>query len=160
MNVFDPEHGIDLGLRFYVCDELERRNMANAAGGNKDSLPILQLLCDFAEEKLARELVRRDPVEATCALRDLRDALSFLVKTDNPEFQRLYDDARAGMERLARASRTKLVRDYLRAPPEAAEELNRALVEFIQEGYWPEWQREYEAEVERFWAEQRCQRAS
>jgi hypothetical protein len=158
MSVF-TEFGIDLGLRFYVCDELERRNMANMAGGRKDSLPVFKLLCDFVEERLSREAAKRDPVEAMCGFRELRDALAFLV-TANPEFQRLYNDICAGMERLARAGRTRLVRDYLRAPPEKAEELNRMLVEFIQEGYWPEWQQEYEAEVKRFWAEQRCQRAS
>jgi hypothetical protein len=140
----------DLGLTFHACDLVEKRNLENWAGGNKDSLPILQLLCDFAEERLSREAAKRDPIEAVRGLRELRDALAFLVKTNNPEFQRMYDDTRKGMDRLGRAARTSIVRKFLSTnSPEEVEECMAGLIELISEGYWPGWQEEFEAEVER-----------
>ena len=114
-----------------------------------NSVPVLQLLVDFAAEKLDSAYASRDPMVIAHTLCDLHDALKYLVGA-HPEFEKLYNESTAGMARLARASRQRLVHDFLSTstPPEDLQTISETLAEIVQRGGWENWESEFDQAVE------------
>ena len=114
-----------------------------------NSVPVLQLLIDFAAEKLDRAHISRDPIVIARTLRDLHDALKYLAGA-HPEFEKLYNESVAGMASLARVSRQRLVHDFLSTstPPEDLHLISETLAEIIQRGGWENWENEFDQAVE------------
>jgi hypothetical protein len=100
--------------------------------------PILNLLVEFAEEKLCRAAVREDPRRAMDALCDLRSAVATLVGWGHKEFEPTLQQIDGELLFHAEACRHSLLMNYLDAKtPEKVAELHGMLLELAQTGYWP-----------------------
>jgi hypothetical protein len=147
----DDDLGIDLGFRTTAINSVEQRNLSLASRGKVPMpRPILSILNEFAEEKINRAARDGDSVKAMKALCELRHVLSDLVTVGHPEFKATIQKINAGMARLLRTGRTRLLQVYLDAKTsdEEARSIGATLVLIAESGAWPEFQYEFPRAVE------------
>ena len=155
MSSNDP--GFPINLRNDVCTSDEQTNLYNYArrrGRTTDvepGRPVLEILLEFTREKICRAAYHEhDFLKALKALNESRVVCEDLVRYGHPEFEAHVKAIKAGIARIGKAARTRLVREYL--DPKTSEEnvqlIQEALVQIIERGAWPEWETEYAAAVE------------
>jgi hypothetical protein len=110
-----------------------------------ESRPVLRIINEFMDEKIAKALKERDPLRAFEAMRDLRIVLSDLVKMGRKSFEPLLATADDGLDRAVKLMRDHLVNKYLDpdTPEEEAAQINETLVYIIEHGGWDNWRKEY-----------------
>jgi hypothetical protein len=92
----------------------------------------------------------RDPRVKMQGLRTLRNVFRILVEDGHTRWEPTLRDLETRMEGFGKACRTHLVRKFLTTnSPAEVKELTAVLTELIEQGYWPEWEIEFEAEVQR-----------
>jgi hypothetical protein len=122
--------------------------LAKAQVVSDNPADILAGLYECCQSQLRDDLCA-DPASVRMALGALRRAYEILIDEGYP-FEGLLSDLEAGLEKVARAARTIIVRRYLsKTSAEEVEEAGRVLMELIECGAWPNWQVELEAEVAR-----------
>jgi hypothetical protein len=92
------------------------------------------------------------PAIVARALGTLRGTYRILIGMGWHEdlYQSLLDDLEAGLNSVAVAARGKLLRQFLSpaSSPGEVEEACQGLVELIDGGYWPSWQRDFNSALE------------
>jgi hypothetical protein len=155
------DFGFHLGFRTDVINSVEQGNLYMSVSpeqarrsGIEPPRPLCNILNAFITEKI-NALVYTDLTEALRAASELREVLRSLVYgLKHPEFRRELERVEAQMNRIGRAGLEQLVHRALSAKqPEKVEEYRQLLNELINEGYWPNWQTEFEEMVDRYCAE-------
>jgi hypothetical protein len=145
----------DDGLKFKmaVCNAASLQWYRRTGTYQPPSRQILSLLSAFIEEKI-NAVVRVNSTEALRAAGELREVLRSLVHGfKHPELKPQLETLEAQMNRIGVMCRERLVRDFLSATqPEKVEELRQMIFELVEEGYWPEWETEFEEIVDRYCA--------
>jgi hypothetical protein len=99
-----------------------------------------------------RGLTHHNPVIVTRGLSTLRGTYRILIGIDHHTdlYAPLLDDLEAGLNSVAIAARGRLLRQFLSptSSPEQIELALQGLVELIDGGYWPNWQRDFNAALE------------
>jgi hypothetical protein len=112
--------------------------------------PVLSILEDYAHEKILR-VAQQNLLEALKALSELHYVMKMLVRRGHhPELKGTIKMLEAGWDRIAAASRQRLVDEFLSpaTAPDDVELIKEALVYLIEQGKWPDWKREFNAAVE------------
>src|SRR6516162_6734836 len=138
---------IKLGLDCLNSDEQTNRYRAMspkraARAGMEPGRPIFEILNEFIDEKMLR-VVKQDPLHALWALRDLRRTLRDLVHgVKHPELKPVLKTIEDTQDNIAKGWCQLLVERYrdLSTSPEELPGLNAALVECVENGWWPTWQ--------------------
>jgi hypothetical protein len=107
-------------------------------------------------EAAGDDLNSGDLIRFTKAMGALRRAFELLVD-QGFAFQPILADLEGKMDGLAKAGLQGLVRKYLSRGPQA-EQAGKALCELIEQGYWKNWQQEYDDLVDQYAAERRVGR--
>src|SRR6516164_8153583 len=115
------ELDIELGLRLGVLNAVEQRNLADYSNGVRRTgaepapTKVLELLLEFAEQKIQKATQEGHTLQGARALLDLECVLRDLVRFGHKEFEAILRRFDAGWARVLVAARTRLVRDYLAA---------------------------------------------
>jgi hypothetical protein len=145
----------DFPLHNSMNKALNEQNRARAfvprtPRAERASIKVLELLLDFAEEKIHKTMREGNSSLSLRACLELEDVLRSLILLGYREFEETMRQLDAAWARLLVATRIRLVRDYLDSstPDEEAEQIHTMLCEIISRGAWPNWQEEYEEAVQ------------
>jgi hypothetical protein len=146
---------INLALQSSVISSIEQQNLATFAKSRRRRTsiepprPVLEILHQFAIEQIATQ--EGDPAARSLSgLTELAYVLRTLLGLGHKEFRETLKLLDAGFDRIARASRERLVAAYLSpaTPPDEVREIQGALIAIIRAGGWPGWRAEFDALVE------------
>jgi hypothetical protein len=148
--------GFPINLRLDVLNSVEQDNLAEYArrkrvAGVERGRPVLEILLKFTEQEIHRAAyLEHDYLKALKALNESRVVCEDLVRYGHPEFEEHVKAIKAGIARIGKAARTRLVRDYLnpKTKAEDVQVIQEALVELVERGAWPEWRVEFGSAVE------------
>jgi hypothetical protein len=154
----DHPGGIDIDIPFHnrCLNALEQKSLYDhATPASRRRLgrppPVLSILEDYAHEKILRVAQQGDLLEALKGLNELHYVMKMLVRLGkHPELKETIKMLEAGWDRIAAASRQRLVDEFLSpaTAPDDVELIEEALIHIIKSGSWPDWKREFNAAVE------------
>jgi hypothetical protein len=147
----------DFPLHRSMNRALEEKNRIRSKGpiprtpqAERAPIKMLELLCDFAREKINKTMREGNSSLSLRAALELEDVLRSLILLGYREFEGTMRQFDAAWARLLVATRIRLVRDYLdpSTPNEEAEQIHTMLCLIIERGAWPNWKGEYEEAVQ------------
>jgi hypothetical protein len=109
---------------------------------------LIEVLLDFAELNIEGALRDGENLHAVAGLVELRRVYSGLVMV-YPEFREVFEPLDAGLDRLLVASRTQLLKVYLRSHDvDEVKAISETLGAIIAAGKWPDWSLDFDMAIE------------